>query len=168
VAKLRQVEVLLAQGKTATEAVRTLWLTEPTYCRWRAEYGGLKLDQVKRLQLLEQENCRLRKAVADLTLEKPVRVGKLVSAARRRGCVEHVTAKLGVSQRLACRVPPPEAMPLARRGTNSRRALRQRKIDLSLVVTQALPWAVAVMLTALPFMEVQALPPRLPFQRQMP
>ncbi len=107
VAKLRQVEVLLAQGKTATEAVRTLWLTEPTYCRWRAEYGGLKLDQVKRLQLLEQENCRLRKAVADLTLEK------LVSAARRRGCVEHVTAKLGVSQRLACRVPPPEAMPLA-------------------------------------------------------
>jgi transposase-like protein len=72
VAKLRQVEVLLAQGKTATEAVRTLGVTEQTYYRWRSEYGGLKLDQVKRLKLLEQENGRLRKAVADLTLEKLV------------------------------------------------------------------------------------------------
>ena len=72
VAKLRQVEVLLAQGKTATEAVGTLGVTEQTYYRWRAEYGGLKLDQVKRLKLLEQENGRLRKAVADLTLEKLV------------------------------------------------------------------------------------------------
>ena len=72
VAKLRQVEVLLAQGKTATDAVRTLGVTEQTYYRWRAEYGGLKLDQVKRLKLLEQENGRLRKAVADLTLEKLV------------------------------------------------------------------------------------------------
>jgi transposase-like protein len=72
VAKLRQVEVLLAQGKSAVEAVRTLGVTEQTYYRWRAEYGGLKLDQVKRLKLLEQENMRLRKAVADLTLEKLV------------------------------------------------------------------------------------------------
>ena len=72
VAKLRQVEVLLAQGKPATEAVRTLGVTEQTYYRWRAEYGGLKLDQVKRLKLLEQENGRLRKVVADLTLEKLV------------------------------------------------------------------------------------------------
>ena len=72
VAKLRQVEVLLAQGKTATEAVRTLGVTEQTYYRWRAEYGGPKLDQVKRLKLLEQENGRLRRAVADLTLEKLV------------------------------------------------------------------------------------------------
>ena len=53
-------------------AVRTLGVTEQTYYRWRAEYGGLKLDQVKRLKLLEQENGRLRKAVADLTLEKLV------------------------------------------------------------------------------------------------
>jgi transposase len=72
VAKLRQVEVLLAQGKSAAEATRTLGVTEQTYYRWRAEYGGLKLDQVKRLKLLEQENGRLRKAVADLTLEKLV------------------------------------------------------------------------------------------------
>jgi transposase-like protein len=72
VAKLRQVEVLTAQGKAVGEAVRAIGVTEPTYYRWRAEYGGLKLDQVKRLKLLKQENGRLRKAVADLTLEKLV------------------------------------------------------------------------------------------------
>ena len=72
VAKLRQVEVLLAQGKTAAEAVRTIGVTEQTCYRWRSEYGGLKLDQVKRLKRLEQENGRLRKAVAELTREKLV------------------------------------------------------------------------------------------------
>ncbi len=72
VAKLRQVEVLAAQGKTVAEGARAIGVTEVTYYRWRAEYGGLKLDQVKRLKLLEQENGRLRKAVADLTLEKLV------------------------------------------------------------------------------------------------
>ena len=70
VAQLRQVEVLTAQGKTVAEAVRSIGVTEPTYYRWRAEYGGLKLDQVKRLKQLGAENGRLRKAVADLTLEK--------------------------------------------------------------------------------------------------
>ena len=72
VAKLRQVEVLTAQGKPVAEAVRAIGVTEPTYYRWRSEYGGLKLDQVKRLKQLEAENARLRKAVADLTLEKLV------------------------------------------------------------------------------------------------
>jgi putative transposase len=72
VSKLRQVEVLAAQGKPVVEAVRAIGVTEPTYYRWRSEYGGLKLDQVKRLKLLEQENGRLRKAAADLTLEKLV------------------------------------------------------------------------------------------------
>ena len=52
------------------EAIRAIGLTEPTYYRWRAEYGGLKLDQVRRLKQLEQENGRLRRAVSDLTLEK--------------------------------------------------------------------------------------------------
>jgi putative transposase len=70
VAKLRQVEVLTAQGKPVAEAVRAIGVTEPTYYRWRAEYGGLKLDQVRRLKQLEAENGRLRKAVADLALEK--------------------------------------------------------------------------------------------------
>jgi transposase-like protein len=72
VSKLRQVEVLAAQGKPVAEAVRAIGVTEATYYRWRSEYGGLKLDQAKRLKLLEQENGRLRKAVADLTLEKLV------------------------------------------------------------------------------------------------
>jgi transposase-like protein len=72
VAKLRQVEVLVGQGKPVAEGVRAIGVTEATYYRWRAEYGGLKLDQVKRLKVLEQENGRLRRAVADLTLEKLV------------------------------------------------------------------------------------------------
>ena len=70
VAKLRQVDVLTAQGQSIAEAVRTIAVTETTYFRWRAEYGGLKTDQVKRLKELEKENERLRKAVSDLTLEK--------------------------------------------------------------------------------------------------
>ena len=72
IAKLRQVEVLMGQGKPVAEAVRAIGVTETTYYRWRAEYGGLKLDQVRRLKALEQENARLRKAVAELTLEKLV------------------------------------------------------------------------------------------------
>ena len=72
IAKLRQVEVLTGQGKSVAEAVRAIGVTEPTYYRWRSEYGGLKLDQVKRLKQLEAENARLRKAVADLTLEKVI------------------------------------------------------------------------------------------------
>ena len=70
VGKLRQVEVLVGQGKPVAEAIRAIGVTEPTYYRWRAEYGGLKLDQVRRLKQLEQENGRLRRAISDLTLEK--------------------------------------------------------------------------------------------------
>src|SRR3954463_1448897 len=70
VAKLRQVEVLTAQGRPVAEAIRSIGVTEVTYYRWRNEYGGLKGDQVKRLKELEAENARLRRAVSDLTLEK--------------------------------------------------------------------------------------------------
>jgi putative transposase len=70
VAKLRHIEVLAGQGKPVADAVRSIGVTEATYYRWRSEYGGLKLDQVRRLKMLEQENGRLRKAVAALTLEK--------------------------------------------------------------------------------------------------
>jgi putative transposase len=70
VAKLRQVDVLIAQGRTVAEAIRQIGVTEVTYYRWRSEYGGLKSDQVKRLKELEMENARLRRAVSDLTLEK--------------------------------------------------------------------------------------------------
>jgi putative transposase len=70
VAKLRQVDVLTAQGRTAADAIRSIGVTEVTYYRWRNEYGGLKGNQVKRLKELETENGRLRKAVSDLTLDK--------------------------------------------------------------------------------------------------
>jgi transposase-like protein len=70
VAELRQVDVLLSQGRSVAEAIRTIGVTPFTYYRWRKEFGGLKLDQVKRLKELEKENERLRKAVSDLTLEK--------------------------------------------------------------------------------------------------
>lgn len=70
VAKLRQVDVLVSQGRSVSEAVRAIGVTPFTYYRWRKEFGGLKGDQVKRLKELEKENERLRKAVSDLTLEK--------------------------------------------------------------------------------------------------
>ncbi len=70
VSKLRQVDVLVSQGRSVAEAVRSIGVTQFTYYRWRKEFGGLKTDQVKRLKELEKENERLRKAVSDLTLEK--------------------------------------------------------------------------------------------------
>src|ERR671938_756773 len=70
VAKLRQVDVLTAQGTSVAEAVRAIGVTEVRYYRWRQEYGGLKTDQVRRMKELERENQRLRQAVADLTLDK--------------------------------------------------------------------------------------------------
>jgi transposase-like protein len=70
VAKLRQVDVLTAQGTSVAEAVRSIGVTEVTYYRWRQEHGGLKTDQVRRMKELERENQRLRQAVADLTLDK--------------------------------------------------------------------------------------------------
>jgi putative transposase len=70
ITKLRQVDVLTAQGTPVADAVRSIGVTEVTYYRWRQEYGGLKSDQVKRLKDLETENARLRKAVSDLTLDK--------------------------------------------------------------------------------------------------
>lgn len=72
VTKLRQVDVLNAQGKSMSEAIRSIGVTEVTYYRWRSEYGGLKGDPVKRLKELEAENARLRRAVSDLTLDKMI------------------------------------------------------------------------------------------------
>jgi putative transposase len=77
VAKLRQVDVLLSQGRPVAEAIRTISVTPFTYFRWGKEFGGLKSDQVKRLKELEKENERLRKAVSDLTLEKLTRWGEM-------------------------------------------------------------------------------------------
>ena len=72
IAKLREAEVALSQGKTVPEACRNLGVTEQTYYRWRKEFGGLKVDQAKRLKELERENSRLRKAVTDLTLDNQI------------------------------------------------------------------------------------------------
>jgi putative transposase len=68
--KLREAEVGLAQGQTVGQVCRTLGIAEQTFYRWRREYGGLKIEQAKRLKALEQENARLRRAVSDLTLDK--------------------------------------------------------------------------------------------------
>jgi putative transposase len=70
VAKLRQVDVLVLQGKPVADAVRDIGVTEVTYYRWRQEFGGLKGDQIKRMKDLEAEYARLRRTVADLTLDK--------------------------------------------------------------------------------------------------
>ena len=70
VAKLRRVNLLVSQGSPVADAIRQIGVTEVAYYRQRQEYGGLKLDQVKRLKELELENARLRKAVSDLTLDK--------------------------------------------------------------------------------------------------
>ncbi len=72
IGKLREVEVLVGRGGTLGDAVRSIGVTDQTYYRWRKEYGGLKMDQAKRLKELERENTRLRKAVADLTLDKQI------------------------------------------------------------------------------------------------
>ena len=78
VGKLRQVDVLTGQGRSIAEAVKTIAVTETTYFRWRAEYGGMKNDQVKRLKALELENTRLRRVMSDLALDKLI----LTEAAR--------------------------------------------------------------------------------------
>jgi putative transposase len=70
IGKLREAEVALAQGETAAQVCRTLGIAEQTFYRWRREYGGLKVEQARRFKALEQENTRLRRAVADLTLDK--------------------------------------------------------------------------------------------------
>jgi transposase-like protein len=69
---LRQIEVEIANGKTTPQACRDAQITPQTYYRWRKEYGGLKLDQAKRLKELEKENSRLKRLVAELSLEKQV------------------------------------------------------------------------------------------------
>ena len=70
VTKLRQVEVLVGQGKARIDAIREIGVVEQTYYRWREQYGGMGTDQLKELKRLQKENDRLRRAVSDLTLEK--------------------------------------------------------------------------------------------------
>ena len=96
VTMLRQVDVLVGQGKTRIDAIREIGVVEQTYYRWRKQYGGMGTDQVKELKRLQKENDRLRRAVSDLTLEKLI----LSEAAREtfkprpssdlhRSCAQH-------------------------------------------------------------------------------
>ena len=105
---LREAEVGLARGKSVKLISRELGITEQTYYRWRREYGGMKVSQARRLKELERENGRLKRAVADLTLDKLIveeaAPGKLLSPERRRRCVVRVRQQLGASERRACRV----------------------------------------------------------------
>ncbi len=72
IAKLRDAEVRLAQGETVGQVCRQLGVSEQTFYRWRREYGGLRMDQAKRLKQLETENTRLRRAVSDMTLDNQI------------------------------------------------------------------------------------------------
>jgi len=69
---LREAEVLLSQGNTTAEAARQLGITEQTYYRWRKEYGGMRINQAKRLKELEKENSRLKRLVADQALDNAI------------------------------------------------------------------------------------------------
>jgi len=69
---LRQVEIEVGRGKTTAQACKALGFTEQSYYRWRKEYGGLQISQAKRLKELERENSRLKKMVADLSLDKDI------------------------------------------------------------------------------------------------
>jgi putative transposase len=70
ITKLRQVELLMGQGMARLDAIRQIGVVEQTYYRWRKQYGGMGVDQLKELKRLQKENDQLRKAVSDLTLDK--------------------------------------------------------------------------------------------------
>jgi transposase-like protein len=72
ISKLREAEVALGKGQTIPQVCKKLQITDQTYYRWRKEYGGLRMDQAKRLKEVEKENTRLRKVVADLTLDNAI------------------------------------------------------------------------------------------------
>jgi transposase-like protein len=72
ITKLREAEVALAQGQSVAQVCKALEVTEQTYYRWRKEYGGMQVTQAKRLKQLEGENVRLRRAVADLTVDNQI------------------------------------------------------------------------------------------------
>jgi transposase-like protein len=72
ISKLREAEVELSKGATVPEACKKIGVTDQTYYRWRAEYGGLRLDQAKRMKALETENARLKKLVADQALDNAI------------------------------------------------------------------------------------------------
>ena len=106
VAKLRQIEVLMGQGKTVSQAAQEAGITDQTFYRWRKEYGGLQIEQAKKFKDLQRENAQLRRALADHRRETDPeghRGGKLLSPERRRIAVHHAREKAW-SERHACRL----------------------------------------------------------------
>ena len=87
IGKLREAEIVLAQGGTVADACRRIGVTEQSYYRWRKEYGGLKMDQARRMKELEKENARLRRAVSDLTLDKLI-LQEAAKGSRRRALAQ--------------------------------------------------------------------------------
>ncbi|MEM1026506.1 MAG: IS3 family transposase [Planctomycetota bacterium] len=108
IAKLREAEVLLGQGGTVEAACKQLGISEQTFYRWRQEYGGMRVDQAKRLKEMEKENARLKKLVAELSLDKQmlqeVAPGKLLSPRKKRGAVQYLQDRFGSSERRACKL----------------------------------------------------------------
>jgi putative transposase len=115
IGKLREAEVLTSKGMPMEEVLRQLGISDATYYKWRKEYGGLRVDQAKRLKELEQENSKLRKVIADLTIDNAILcrrhpfgkgsgTGKLVSPAKKRRAAEDIQEALPVSERRVCRV----------------------------------------------------------------
>jgi hypothetical protein len=105
--KLREGERLAAEGKNVAEVARELEISEQTYSRWRNQYGDMKADDAKELRRLRDENGRLKRVVADLTLDNQMLkevARKLLSPSRRRDAVVHLREVFGVSERRACRV----------------------------------------------------------------
>jgi transposase-like protein len=72
ISKLREVEVKISQGISAAEAIRSIGISDQTYYRWRKEYGGMRTDQAKRMKEIEKENLRLKKLVAELSLDNAI------------------------------------------------------------------------------------------------
>ena len=72
IGKLRDAEIVLSQGGSVADASRRIGITQPTYYRWRKEFGGLKMDQARRMKELERENARLRQAVSELAIDKQI------------------------------------------------------------------------------------------------
>src|SRR6266567_5690296 len=143
VAKLRQVDVLVSQGQGMTEAIRQIGVSEVTYYRWRQEFGGLKIEQVKRLKELELENSRLRKAVSDLTLDK------LILQEAARGNFEAPRVAVPALSRSERSCMSPSVAPVRRSGSIARRNARSRAAVTTSSVSQpilsSLPGNTAVM-----------------------
>jgi putative transposase len=107
-AALQGIEVLFRQGLPVAEAVQTVGITAVTYYRWRNQFGGLSDDQVARMMQLQAENARLRRTVAERSLERSILQEVVKKSAPttvlRRALVDHIQAALGISERRACRV----------------------------------------------------------------